>query len=238
MRCNRLNAHIKFDLAPTPTCCCCGHEDQTAEHILQRWPFQHAERQHVGPVTTLSPNGQATDNSRSRRQHLSLELGWLCSRAANVKKEKKNSVLDIISLTNVRNSDVIASFWTCWSAAWCEWTRLTWSCRHPWRQPPGSFRGWRGWKTAAFGSQRLGGDRQRSGSLFDHCPACGNPETKGTDHRDDRQLGGFLACVRRLKPWNKNNRLQPRLRAVRQPFWATSSMFKLKPCNKNNCGNK
>ena len=50
---NRRNACMnhKFELAPSPTCCC-GQEDNTAPHVLQRWPLLQVEQQHVWLTAT------------------------------------------------------------------------------------------------------------------------------------------------------------------------------------------
>ena len=50
---NRLNSHMhrKLKLAPSPTCPC-GREEQTVEHVLQRYPLYEATREDMWPVST------------------------------------------------------------------------------------------------------------------------------------------------------------------------------------------
>ena len=50
---NWRNSHVhhKLKLAPSPTCPF-GQEDQTTEHVLQRWPLHKATREDVWPVST------------------------------------------------------------------------------------------------------------------------------------------------------------------------------------------
>ena len=90
---NRLNAHMfrKMKLAPS-LAFYCGLEDQTAEHILQRYPLLQAAKNNR--VANSSPATQQTlgqQGGTGEDGHIHL-ADWTVSVAAIEKKQEKKSM--------------------------------------------------------------------------------------------------------------------------------------------------
>ena len=85
----QLNAHMfrKMKLAPSPTCSC-GLVDQTAEHILQRFPLLQTTRTYVWPAAVQLHTKLWQQEGTGEDRHIHL-ADWTLSAAAIEKKKKK-----------------------------------------------------------------------------------------------------------------------------------------------------
>ena len=80
--------HRKLKLAPSPTCPC-GQEEQTTEHVLQRYPLYKATREDVWPVSTSLTTKFYGCKQELEKTTSFISRAALIVQTANAKKKKK-----------------------------------------------------------------------------------------------------------------------------------------------------